>query len=287
MNNKIPLRLLAEKVAASSGVTPEVAQDFIKALFRLVADSLYAGEEVEIDGLGKFVASIDTNNPIKFLPCDQLADELNAPFALFSPIEIKDSDSIDSILAIDSNDFPEEQPSAEETQEIPADLRSVEETPAVEEAPSSEPLEETAAEDPVTILPPPLPEEADASETGYIPDIVNEPVRDPIDCRPVAKDTVDTEVLEIEEPEAASATVESAVIDEIQPVVDTAAANEAEDSGLTVVPESEEQTYQYYVRKSSRFGIGFAMGIIVGLLIGAIALACYAIYFVNTGKSLL
>ena len=308
MNNKIPLRLLAESLAEKTGISTEQAQIFIKTLFQHIADGLYAGEDVSVDGLGQFMVANDVNNPIEFQPCEELVDELNAPFALFSPVEIHDKESIDSIKNIDiefdtpSTESEDDKAPAEENEtvndeELPDSTeiltqKVIDTVANISPAEIEESFEQGDSEEsiPVTdeILPPPLPEEIDYSEVSKSKEY------------PEDVELSDVEVSTLSEAEELEAVIAPEIIEDLvqekEPLnlaveepnePQTSVDSEQFESEMTVIPESEEQKHEYYVRKSSRFGLGFIIGLIVGLLLGAIALACYAIYFVNTGLSLL
>ncbi|MDE6052111.1 MAG: HU family DNA-binding protein [Paramuribaculum sp.] len=309
MNNKIPLRTLAESMAEKAGVSPAEAQGFIKAVFQQVIEALYAGDDVELDSFGKFTTVSNLSDPICFTPCDELVDEMNAPFALFSPIEIQDADSIDSIMSVEHDVV---QPEVEETA-----APEVEDTVASEDAPTSfetepivevyaerrdaevehyeiemtqsdfvekaeeEPREEPKAE---VALPDDLPElpetviNEDAEDVPELPEALTEVETTEAEKEVMPEPTVSEPMAVEEEQIAAPVSQVSEPIPAVAPTIDY--------TEPTVIPESEEQRTDYYVQRSSRFGLGFVLGLIVGLLIGAIALACYAIYFVNTGLSL-
>ena len=66
MNEKIPLRALAEEISRRSGCDIDVAQSYIKALFAIVADRLLNGETVTINGLGTFAPIPNPDEPLRF-----------------------------------------------------------------------------------------------------------------------------------------------------------------------------------------------------------------------------
>ncbi len=339
MNTKIPLRLLADRMAAKTDLSSDLAQTFTKALFQHVADALYSGEEVAVEGLGTFLTANDINNPILFSPCDELLDELNAPFALFSPVEIHNAESLDSLNEVDA-----EFHAAEEVETV-EDFDHVSSGPEECDSTADEKIEETIESSikPSEVLPPPLPDEiekrdnivaeeqglddvsnasevtiaaekidhdpkavtgsdirsydniliSEANDTSDTPeDVVSNEAEDFTEVDGPAEDAESAELPNPAESEVNTLEDEVDKVDESPQVFDSVDKISEDnmtfvDLQPTIIPESEEQTHDYYVRKSSRFGLGFVMGLIVGLLIGALALACYAIYFVNTGISLL
>ena len=86
MNRKIPLRVLAESVAEATGMSMDASQQFIKDVFSLIGDELKNGETVDFPGLGVFSVSQNHDCPVSFKAAPQIADDLNAPFAMFEPM---------------------------------------------------------------------------------------------------------------------------------------------------------------------------------------------------------
>lgn len=83
MNNIINLKRLVELIAQASGCSLGVADAFVRAFTTEVKEGLRNGEQVTIKGLGTFTLS---NGPEKnvYLEVDnELADKVNAPFAMF------------------------------------------------------------------------------------------------------------------------------------------------------------------------------------------------------------
>ena len=52
MNNKIPFHELSARVAATTGISPESAESFVKSFFEILSESLVKGESVRVKGLG-------------------------------------------------------------------------------------------------------------------------------------------------------------------------------------------------------------------------------------------
>lgn len=91
MNRKIPFHELGSILAHNCNITSDEAEDFIKNFFDLIAQSLIKGESVKIKGIGTFAPSGDTEHPVAFTPDAEIADTINAPFALFEPEFLNDT----------------------------------------------------------------------------------------------------------------------------------------------------------------------------------------------------
>lgn len=88
MNEKIPLRALADRVAETTGRSSAEMETLIKRLFELIAEGLHEGRKVEVKGLGTFSLSDNPADPVEFIPADAWAERINAPFAMFEPEEL-------------------------------------------------------------------------------------------------------------------------------------------------------------------------------------------------------
>lgn len=136
MNHKIILSELAAEVARTAGTSAQEAENAIRELFALLADTLASGENVKIKGFGTFKVqdvnprrSIDVSTgreieiaghrKVIFTPDKAMAEEVNLPFSAFETVVLAE---------------PEQTPAPVE--ETPT---GVEETPAgVEEPPVPE-----------------------------------------------------------------------------------------------------------------------------------------------------
>lgn len=98
---------ISHRIAASCGCSPQEAEQFVVALFRLISATVEAEGSCEVPGLGRF-AAVDGN--VAFRPDDALASEVNAPFDGFEPIEIPAG-----VVFAEEETEPEE--TQEETQE--------------------------------------------------------------------------------------------------------------------------------------------------------------------------
>lgn len=265
MNEKIPLKKFAGQLGAACGVEEETAQRFIKELFGLVADKLSEGETVAIAGLGKFSVNPSLDDPVVFVPDQEFADEVNAPFAMFEPIPMTEEMSgsnLDALSEVDEEYAScEDEIEAQECKVLPQEQAieaDMKETPVdVEEndEPASDEPEDEIAEESDTIAAEEI-EQADA---------------------PAVEESV-------EEEDAVEETVEEAV-EEVVEEDNVEAADLQDFESQSYIPEDEEEYIEYYDRPKSKFGLGFIIGLLVGLLIGALALAGYAIFFVNASSS--
>ena len=89
--SNIDTNQLSALLADNAGITEEEASLFLKSLAGVVADHVSRGEEVVVQGLGKF-AVIDTQQSemrrVAFIPSDALKNEVNSPFSFFEPYVI-------------------------------------------------------------------------------------------------------------------------------------------------------------------------------------------------------
>ena len=114
MNEKIPLRTFAEKVAETTGRSEAEMESLIRRLFELIAEGLHEGRKVEVKGLGTFSLSDNPADPVDFYPASAWAERVNAPFAMFTPEELAPDAS--------ESDFNEIGSIAEEESDTPDSL---------------------------------------------------------------------------------------------------------------------------------------------------------------------
>lgn len=261
MNKKIPLRSLAESVSNRTGIDADKAQAFVKALFSVIGDKLLQAETVNVDGFGEFSASHNTVEPVRFLVDPTLADELNAPFAMFNSIDIPigiDQDELKSIsddmLSKSESEDGNLQQSADSVKEMSVAVAEI-------ENPVSEQVEVEHI-----------------NENIDCADEVKEEVSADVDDTPVEIPTATTEDINTcETQELREAKVE--IYEEPAVVVSS-----------SIIPEEEEEYVEYSDEENehekSRFGIGFLLGLVTGLIIGALCFVGYTFYFVETGSKL-
>jgi len=118
MNEKITLPDLIAALSTASGRPRTTCEKFLKALVATVSETAAAGESVKIKGLGTFkVSSVDerksvnvntgeemiipSHRKISFSPDKALAEAINAPFAMFEPVELEDNVTDEMIDRVD------------------------------------------------------------------------------------------------------------------------------------------------------------------------------------------
>ncbi len=314
MNDKIPLKRLAEQLAVQAGVDNETAQAFLKSLFRIVTDSLLDGQSVTIAGLGTFSVSHNTAEPLRFEPEKQFSDDVNAPFAMFEAVILPDNVNVAEIDAVtyDAVTYAETGAPAETA---PAEKPAEPVESGTDAAPEAPEEEETADENPVEPEPdatsdpePQTTAETEATEDERpdniiavdIPETETAVSEQPVG--PVADDNAEAEDAEDnvaksapdDQPDAVEEPDTEETKDSEEEIVSEPAAGNTPDEpqgvdpqGITYLPEVEEEYVDYHCRKvKSRFGLGFFLGLVTGLIIGALALVGYAVYFVKNGATL-
>ena len=92
MNNTITLSQLITRLAKVADTDIGTARRFLRSFFAAVEEELVNGETVSIKGIGTFRRNTDEsfnqNGPVVFIPDTAFADEINAPFAMFEPVEL-------------------------------------------------------------------------------------------------------------------------------------------------------------------------------------------------------
>ena len=97
MNEKIPMSLLAEKLAVDKGCSPEEAENLLKTVFSLVGKSLIETGRAEFPALGNFSATGISDQPVVFKATESWSSTINAPFSIFSFEEIPSSVDLDEL----------------------------------------------------------------------------------------------------------------------------------------------------------------------------------------------
>lgn len=127
----IALNELAAKFAEKTGLSEQEAVDFITTYFRQAADALAAGTELSIPDLGTLSVN---DGEVDFIPNQSLAERINEPFSIFSPVEMEDD--------VDLSDIDDEKDVAEDI-------------PPVKDEPQPVTIEEEKPEEPVKPATPP------------------------------------------------------------------------------------------------------------------------------------
>lgn len=143
----------AELLAEYAHVELEEASSFVNGVVKAINEHLNAGEEIEVPGIGAFKNVLTHQSDLKhvdFMPCDQMKELVNAPFACFEPYVI----SAGCAKEAEPEIVEKPEPVAEEVEEV------AEEDVAV---PEEEVAEPEIAEEPVIVeTPAPVVEEAPA-----------------------------------------------------------------------------------------------------------------------------
>ncbi|MDE6135372.1 MAG: HU family DNA-binding protein, partial [Muribaculaceae bacterium] len=95
MNNTITLPQLITRLAKTTDTDSNTARLFLRAFFDAIEKNLAAGESVNIKGIGTFRWSDDAvfgaPGGVVFVPDSIIKEEINRPFAMFSPVELADT----------------------------------------------------------------------------------------------------------------------------------------------------------------------------------------------------
>lgn len=285
MNEKIPLRALADRVAETTGRGSAEMETLIKRLFELIAEALHEGRKVEVKGLGTFSLSDNPADPVEFSPADAWAERVNAPFAMFEPEELAEEAT--------ESDFNDILPDTSVPVTTGQDIE--EKTPlhvyaATEEVLTEEPLpqavidtELTAAETVAACeLQPVMHEEptgADGIEAEEEITVQTKIIAETeTDSTPVVIDTDETPGTDETVSDDRQQSTSEACPTEIVCLTDEPDTTESEDTYEEPITSTDDT----FAGDDNGFGKGFIVGLIVGLAIGALALCCYVMYFVHT-----
>lgn len=107
MNNKITLPRLVSLLAENSSTSKKICEDFLRNFFSVISETLKAGDQVKIKGIGTFKVTrvearksvnvstgeeytIPEHDKISFTPAKELAATVNSPFEIFETVELTD-----------------------------------------------------------------------------------------------------------------------------------------------------------------------------------------------------
>lgn len=107
--------LTAAVAKANPEINPETVTRFVNAFFASVTESLVKDGNVKISGFGTFVHTEEPHHRINFIPSEEMAGTVNAPFSMFEPEELGD-DVTDQMLEGDSVPAPSEETMPEESE---------------------------------------------------------------------------------------------------------------------------------------------------------------------------
>lgn len=146
MNNTVALPELASQAARLAGIDADAASRIIMAIFNATAESVAAGEAVTLKGIGTFRRGKGSDSPVLFTPAPELADAVNAPFALFSPMDIP-ADAPTAIFDSEPEQKKEEETPVQEQEELlppplPETMQEQQEPEEPEPQPEAKPAEE-------------------------------------------------------------------------------------------------------------------------------------------------
>ena len=110
MNSTATLPEIAEALAAAAGVDRDTATRFVVQLFSAVEAQLATTGKATLSGIGSFS---NTARGIVFEPDPALAAAINAPFAIFAPMELSEEAARDFAHAEPAATTPELEPVAE------------------------------------------------------------------------------------------------------------------------------------------------------------------------------
>lgn len=176
MNSKIPVKQFAEKIAAESGVSQEVAQQFVKLYFDEVVARLKVGETIDIPGLGEFNLTHNMQEPVVFTPDADAAAVVNAPFEMFEPTELPsgvcEQDLVAEPVEAETGLLAEAEPTITDT---PNESNEPNELPEPDEEPEHKHEPEPEVEQEIVAEPEPEPEVEQEIVTEPEPEPVAEP----------------------------------------------------------------------------------------------------------------
>ena len=214
MDAKLNHSEISALFAKATGLSQSEADSFSKAFFDLIIEGLESDGIVKINGLGTFkVVGVDSRESVNvstgerieikghkklsFTPAESLKDTINAPFAMFEPVEVnEDVDDEEQLTEADDasayDEEPIEEPVAEQAEE------SVEVSPSfpaaeIEEEMPAEDASATVGEYRSCAIDEEMPVEEVAEQhvaDTFVPERVSEPVVTeaimPEECEPVA-----------------------------------------------------------------------------------------------------
>lgn len=158
MSTTLALPGIVEYFVATTGCTADEARNYLAEFSDIIGDSMHKGESVEIAGIGTFKRiGAGEGAEVAFEPSETLTEAVNAPFAMFDPVELDDEVTEEMLdTAIDESDFytPEEDSAKEESddEETPSPESEPQEDPEVEPESEEEPLVEETVEVAETVV---------------------------------------------------------------------------------------------------------------------------------------
>ena len=91
MSTILALPGIVEYFVATTGCTADEARYYLAEFSDIIGDSMHKGESVEIAGIGTFKRiGAGEGAEVAFEPSETLTEAVNAPFAMFDPVELDD-----------------------------------------------------------------------------------------------------------------------------------------------------------------------------------------------------
>ncbi len=259
MNQKIPFHQLSARIASATGISEDSAEIFAKNFFDILSEELIKGETVKIKGLGEFALHEEENGEkdIRFIPDKDLAETLNAPFAMFESVTLND-EVTESMLSVEQDQTEPSLPEAKNSEPATKEEAIVCENIAAAIEPTAEaPTEAIHLEEHPES---PEPKIEIGPEPAALPAVEKPTQPEEAVQLPVATTSTETEVI-ITEPSAKIANSNLAERQPVRPIAPKITPLE-EDPEEYVSPAKGQQS-------EGNFWWGLIIGLIIGLAIGA------------------
>lgn len=172
----MPLPEIISALMHLTGCSKELAERFLSEFENLVTDRLLNDGAADIDGIGIF-RRIDTPDgaSVAYIPAPALAEAVNAPFAIFDPIEL-DDEITGQMLDDAANSEMEPDPAAEEPATDAAGQTESTMTPSPVASPDEPAMQESSVPAPAAAATPePEPETVEAPAPPRQPEPQPEP----------------------------------------------------------------------------------------------------------------
>lgn len=270
----INLPRLISLIAEDASVSPATARRFLHDLFAYVEDCLAEGETVKIDGIGEFMRSDDSANPVLFKADADLAAIANEPFSAFSAVTLND-DAVAEIESVNtlvieqavSADEPVAEPQQEQAYEVsePEPVYEPEpEQPIVPEPVevAEEPAQAVADEPAEEIVIPVADDVAEAEEPSEAVEVQAPPAAEQLEVSEPAQDEPIAMPVETQ--------VNEEVIEEKQETEQPEPAKRYARAPGYRKSRHRDYSHNHEAQSVSRNSSGHAMWLVLGVMIGLI-----------------
>ncbi|MCM1450606.1 MAG: hypothetical protein NC082_09695 [Clostridiales bacterium] len=254
MNGILTLDILAKKLSIAANIDVAQAKEYILLVQQSVTQRLVDGQEnITVPHLGTFSLTDSPSNPVAFTPVNEMAEEVNEPFAFFEPEELYEEPQ----PSVETQ--PTEEPQSETDARQVAEHTIVSETEtATKPETASQSVDNTDTESNHTV--------------GVVPPVYRYTVPDNADA--TTTDTDDTSVAD----SANQQSVTPAELDTISSDASVTGNSPTIDSYSTpvYVEEDSEGDYDETTKKPNRLSppVSFILGVLTGML-----LTCVAVFF--------